>query len=170
VKDRRIEPVGRIRDDLLVIAAIHHMCDKRKSRCGVVDMDIKQESITPLLARVAVKRTSSVDIPGYFSIDRNVWVVDQGEIQVPIISLGNTEHTPLTKLRGEEDDVFSGVALELITKTMQQMEHDDVSPRLSRGPEDRRSQGPAEIEQNPFPKSWMLELFTKTEVAPEQDE
>lgn len=117
---------------------------------------------TPFLVPRAVQRTGEANIPGYYSTELDVWVVDTGQGVVPIIEcrqLGETltkTHARVEEADDEEDDKqfvpMSGTAeslcrypLELETKTSVSPERDDEDPSL-------------------------LELITKTHAFSEKDD
>jgi hypothetical protein len=83
--------------------------------------------ISPLLTTFAVTRTGDTSIPGWYSSNHRVWVVEsRGEI-VPIIQLKGKilEEVTKTKIEVESDDQSVPFLLEELTKTAYQLERDD---------------------------------------------
>lgn len=104
---------------------------------------------SPFLARAATPRTGSDEIPGYYSAELGMWVVDTPSGVMPIISQGALrELLTKTKVNAEQDDEAPW-HLELMTKTYQKVESDDE---------------PA------FGHQDLLQLMTKTDAATERDD
>jgi hypothetical protein len=104
---------------------------------------------SPLLAGLAVKRTkSSSELPGKYSEERDVWVIEGPIGPIPIVA--NCQEYPIgpvTKVKGERDEMRDARFLpELLTKTDEERERDDPSPQV------------------------LLELVTKTAAEAERDD
>ena len=110
----------------------------------------EQRAASPFLAKTAQLRTGEGHIPGYYSDEMDMWVVETGNGPAPIITDGTLSQL-LTKTRvSDEDDDDSPFALELMTKTSQQLESDDDRPL--------------------FESNQLLQLLTKTDTVSEQDD
>jgi len=85
------------------------------------------ESIVPLLVRIAVPRTEGDDIPGSYSTEQDMWVVETSDGLRPIIEADSSlaELTTKTKVNSESDDHVPGPLAEVTTKTDAQAERDD---------------------------------------------
>lgn len=127
----------------------------------------------PLLSRFAVTRSGESNIPGSYSRERDVWVVNHLEKETPIVRVGGlpSELTTKTHNNNEEDDTTPYFHLELATKTDVQVERDDDD--LS------NSDVLVSLTKNDFKlgrfdknssKNHLLELLTKTEVNTESDD
>lgn len=104
---------------------------------------------SPFLAKSAQSRTGANDIPGYYSDQLDMWVVETDNGPTPIIAQGAlAQLLTKTKVNVEEDD-DSPFALQLMTKTAQQIEGDD---------------------DRPYAASHMLQLLTKTHTTQEADD
>lgn len=120
---------------------------------GAMDMRVgrkgKQECQSPFLARAGLLRTGEREIPGYYCELQRMWVVETKRGPQPIIDEWVLPQL-LTKTRvSDEEDNDTYLALELMTKTLQQLEGDDD-----------RAYGP----------SGLLQLLTKTETIREADD
>lgn len=110
---------------------------------------IRENSVTPFLAKSAIARTSEGSIPGYYCDEMDMWVVETEVSIAPIISQGIIPQLiTKTKVNEEEDDE-SPFFLQLVTKTEQQIERDDDHP--------------------PFFNE-VLQLITKTDTIQESDD
>jgi hypothetical protein len=104
------------------------------------------------------------EIPGFYSSEKRVWVIETQQGQTPLIAeaqriarAGSSRHDsitaemagPVTKVQGERDEIGSLALLEASTKTMAQLERDDQT---------RGTLG------------FVHELQTKTEVVQERDD
>lgn len=104
---------------------------------------------SPFLAQLATPRTGSDEIPGYYSPELDMWVIDTPTGVKPIIFQGAlSELLTKTKVNAEQDDEASW-HLELMTKTYQKVESDDESA---------------------FGHDNLLQLITKTDAATERDD
>ncbi|URM27062.1 hypothetical protein LLY42_24900 [Pseudomonas frederiksbergensis] len=116
---------------------------------GVMQRKMPFDSV-PFLARNAVLRTGEDKLPGYYSSETDMWVIDTEQGPTPIISKGAlSELATKTKVNAEQDDECSFVFLESVTKTAVKVERDD-DPR--------------------FEMSHLLELVTKTDTVTERDD
>jgi len=130
--------------------------------------DIKLE---PYLMRYSVLRTSESELPGYYSPDLDVWVVDQDKSQVPVVNVCNrSELTTKTKV-GEEQDDESLCFLETLTKTEVQQERDDADLEMSHLLElTTKTHTSTESDDNYMQLNHLLELTTKTRTFHESDD
>ena len=109
------------------------------------------KAVSPLLARSAVPRTGTDNLPGYYSTQHDMWVVETTNGIQPVIARGALDELlTKTKVNSEEDD-DSFVTLETLTKTYSKPESDD----------DLTSKGQA---------SHLLQLMTKTDTVIEEDD
>lgn len=136
------------------------------------------QSTRPLLAKLAVGRTDGPDIPGRYSAQHDVWVVDTANGQQPLIEqaqkvLANLAAGPVTKAQSERDDLKDFALLETSTKTRAQLERDDQSgPSLGLVHElstKTKVNQERDDEALPFLAS-VLELATKTDTKRERDD
>lgn len=106
--------------------------------------------VSPMLAMLAVPRVGGYDIPGRYSSELQMWVVDTECGEVPIISYRHNIQEKITKtmVQQESDDQSIPIFLDSVTKTSFQLERDD----------------------NHYDGSFMLELSTKTEAQIERDD
>ena len=103
----------------------------------------------PFLARFATERTEGENIPGWYSYEQDLWVVQEDSKETPIISkYALTQTVTKTKVRQESDDDSSVSMLELTTKTGVQLERDDSDLSMNH----------------------LLELMTKTDTIQERDD
>lgn len=82
----------------------------------------------PFLARFATERTEGENIPGWYSYEQDLWVVEEDSKEIPIISKYTlTQTVTKTKVRQERDDsdLSMNHLLELMTKTDTIQERDD---------------------------------------------
>lgn len=127
----------------------------------------------PYLTTLAVNRTSTTsELPGRYLAQKDVWVIDGPRGAIPIVAASCQDYSvaPVTKIKGERDELLSAGILELATKTKQQLERDDVTPRnamllpeLVTKTEEMRER------DDPSPRL-LLELATKTANLPERDD
>lgn len=126
---------------------------------------------SPFLAKAAQLRTGANEIPGYYSDELDMWVVETENGSAPIISQGVLAQL-LTKTRadGEVDD-DSPFALQLMTKTEQQLEGDDDRPFASNHMLQllTKTHATQEADDN-FEAGHLLELITKTAIQQESDD
>ncbi|MGY3172566.1 hypothetical protein ACVWYU_001943 [Pseudomonas sp. TE12234] len=110
---------------------------------------------TPLLVAHATLRTGEARIPGHYSRQLDVWVVDHAQGAMPLVECRQIpEILTKTHARVEEDDdtpfvmmeAVSQYPLELLTKTLAAPEQDDPS------------------------LDYLLELITKTNAVAEKDD
>jgi hypothetical protein len=125
----------------------------------------------PFLATLATRRTDSVgELPGCYSSEQDVWVVSSRDGPIPIVagpekcSVG-----PVTKVKGERDELCATAVLELSTKTSVIPERDDVPSCGNSLPELVTKTDVVRERDDPSP-GWILELATKTEVRRERDD
>lgn len=131
----------------------------------------KPASKSPFLARAGLLRTGEREIPGYYCERQQMWVIDTVEGPQPIID-ERTLSQLLTKTRvNDEDDDDTYLALELMTKTLQQLEGDDDR---TYGPNSllqllTKTDTIEEADDN-FEANHLLELVTKTNTQQEADD
>jgi hypothetical protein len=106
-------------------------------------------AVSPYLTKAATARTGDDKIPGYYSNELDMWVVDTVEGPKPIIAEGAlSELLTKTKVNAEQDDEAIWM-LEMMTKTAQNVEQDD---------------------DRPWEQSHLLQLMTKTDTISERDD
>jgi hypothetical protein len=139
-------------------------------------MEIKTNTNTniklePYLMRYSVLRTSERELPGYYSPDLDVWVLDQDKSQVPVINVCNrVELTTKTKVGEEQDDQCLSF-LETITKTDVQQERDDSDLEMNHLLElTTKTNNNSESDDNSMELNHFLELTTKTRTFSESDD
>lgn len=105
---------------------------------------------SPYLSALATPRTGEDFIPGYYSEELDMWVIDSPTGQTPIIEHGAiSQLVTKTKVNAEQDDEAS-YTMELMTKTFIKTESDDECVLQS---------------SNHF-----LQLVTKTDTKMERDD
>ena len=127
----------------------------------------------PFLATLAVRRTGTTsELPGRYFAQQDVWVIDGRKGPTPIVtSYQEYSAAPVTKVKGERDEFCASRILELSTKTAQQLERDDVTPRGPMFlPELVTKTDEIRERDDPSPRLLLLELATKTENVPERDD
>jgi hypothetical protein len=127
--------------------------------------------LEPYLMRYSVLRTSESELPGYYSPDLDVWVVDQDKSQIPVINVCNrAELTTKTKVSEEQDDE-SLCFLETLTKTDVQQERDDTDLEMNHLLElSTKTNNCSESDDNSMELNHFLELTTKTRTFSESDD
>lgn len=132
----------------------------------------RQTNISPFLANAGTPRTGEDRLPGYYCEQQQMWVVDTEQGALPIINKqALSQLKTKTRADGEEDDVCP-LALELITKTHQQIESDDDTRpngfnnllQLA-----TKTDSIDEADDN-YSAAQLLELVTKTKVQQEADD
>ena len=126
---------------------------------------------SPFLAKAAQSRTGSNDVPGYYSDELDMWVVETDNGPAPIIAEGAlAQLLTKTKVNVEEDD-DSPFALQLMTKTAQQIEGDDDRPYAANHMLQllTKTHTTQEADDN-FETGHLLELITKTNIQQESDD
>ena len=83
------------------------------------------ESVRPFLARFAVPRTAEPELPGYYSADRSLWVIETPQGIVPLATQASSQLQTLTKVHGEQTDCTTDFAQMVATHTRVRMEQDD---------------------------------------------
>ena len=132
----------------------------------------RHTNISPFLANAGTPRTGEDRLPGYYCEQQQMWVVDTEQGAVPIINTqALSQLKTKTRADGEDDDDCQ-LALELTTKTHQQIESDD----------DTRPNGFINLLQlatktdvideadDHYSAAQLLELVTKTKVQQEADD
>lgn len=115
---------------------------------GVMKKVISDEAM-PFLARFAIARTGEDRLPGYYSTEMAMWVVNSEAGPVPIIDhFALAELMTKTKVNAEQDDEGLYSLDELKTVTEVRAESDDVDSAMSH----------------------LLELVTKTDTVVEKDD
>ncbi|RLM14180.1 hypothetical protein BIY27_08090 [Gibbsiella quercinecans] len=124
----------------------------------------------PYLARYAVPRTGENVIPGYYSSELDVWVIDEIEGPIPIILKGKMAETMTkTRVRQEEDDDGHFILLETITKSFANQERDDSDLEMNHL-NNIDKQNISNLKDISKMHSHLLELTTKTDVVQERDD
>tara|TARA_R110002051_G_scaffold309855_6_gene382740 strand:+ start:4481 stop:4948 length:468 start_codon:yes stop_codon:yes gene_type:complete len=130
------------------------------------------KNISPFLARTGKIRTGEDQLPGYYCDEQQMWVVETEQGVLPIINeQALSQLMTKTRVHNEEDDdnIF---ALELITKTHQQIESDDdTGPRGCNNLLQlvTKTDSVQEVDDN-YSACQLLELVTKTKVEQEADD
>ncbi|MEF2031718.1 hypothetical protein [Pseudomonas aeruginosa] len=131
----------------------------------------KLSLISPFLARAATLRTGESRLPGYYSKEKDMWVVETESGVKPVIAKGALAEL-LTKTRqDEEQDDDTPFMLETITKTYQLTESDDESFTGSNQVLELFSKTDTVSErEDPGAANFIFELLTKTHVELESDD
>ena len=138
---------------------------------GVMHKGLSGEAI-PFLERFAIARTGEDSLPGYYSTEMAMWVVDTKAGPAPIIGhCALAELMTKTKVSAEQDDegLYSLDGLKTITEV--RAESDDIDPAVSHllglvtKTDVIAERDDAASEFNQF-----LELVTKTNVKVEKDD
>lgn len=137
---------------------------------GAMEQTLRRAE-SPFLAKAAQSRTGVNDMPGHYSDELDMWVVETENGPTPIIAEGALAQL-LTKTRadGEEDD-DSPFALQFMTKTAQQIEGDDDRPYATNQMLQllTKTNTVQETDDN-FETGHLLELITKTNIQQESDD
>ncbi|WP_448724169.1 hypothetical protein [Pseudomonas farris] len=118
---------------------------------GVQFMGVMERALasSPFLASAAIPRTGDDEIPGYYSTELDMWVVNTTDGIAPVIAEGAlSELMTKTKVNLEQDDEAPW-QLDLLTKTFHNTESDD-----------NHTGGSNEL----------LQLVTKTDTTQERDD
>lgn len=130
------------------------------------------KNISPFLARTGKTRTGEDQLPGYYCDEQQMWVVDTEQGVLPIINeQALSQLMTKTRVNNEEDD-DNYLALELITKTHQQLESDDDTRPMGCNNLLQlvtKTDSIQEVDDN-YSASQLLELVTKTKVEQEADD
>lgn len=100
----------------------------------------------PFLLRFATPRSADAEMPGRYSPELGVWVVDGEGGAVPIIEIANgtlvaTQSKTMTQVEVDDDDSSHFGALETSTGTRVPQEVDDEDTSLSLGELTSETQG-----------------------------
>jgi hypothetical protein len=130
------------------------------------------DNTRPFLTTLAVKRSGTpTELPGRYSSEQDVWVIENGNDSTPIISSYQERSVaPVTKIRAERDELGASGLLELSTKTSTLPERDDVTPRDVMLLPELLTKTDDVGERDDVSPRLLLELATKTEAAPERDD
>ncbi|MGY0553312.1 hypothetical protein ACW17M_08890 [Vreelandella sp. 2A-K22] len=130
------------------------------------------KSISPFLANAGKPRTGEDQLPGYYCEQQQMWVVDTEQGVLPIINKkALSQLMTKTRVHNEEDD-DNYLALELITKTHQQLESDDDTRPTGHNNLLQlvtKTDSIQEVDDN-YSASQLMELVTKTKVEQETDD
>jgi len=132
----------------------------------------KGKSTSPFLAKVGTPRTGDDRLPGYYCEQQQMWMVDTEQGAQPIINDHILSQLQTKTRADEEEDDDSCLALELMTKTHQQIESDDDTR-----PNDfnsllqlaTKTDSIQEVDDS-YSANQLLELTTKTEAQQEADD
>tara|TARA_R100001369_G_scaffold4961_6_gene13958 strand:- start:18582 stop:19031 length:450 start_codon:yes stop_codon:yes gene_type:complete len=131
-----------------------------------------EKGISPFLAKAGKPRTGEDQLPGYYCEQQQMWVVDTEQGALPIINeQALSQLMTKTRVHNEEDD-DNYLALELITKTYQQLESDDDTRPTGYNNLLQlitKTDSIQEVDDN-YSASQLLELVTKTKVEQETDD
>ncbi|MEG3081194.1 hypothetical protein R3F64_15110 [Halomonas sp. 5021] len=134
--------------------------------------DRSAKSISPFLARAGKTRTGEDQLPGYYCDEQQMWVVETEQGVQPIINKQTlSQLMTKTRVHNEEDD-DNYLALELITKTHQQLESDDDTRPMGCNNLLQlvtKTDTAHEVDDN-YSACQLLELATKTKVEQETDD
>lgn len=127
--------------------------------------------ISPFLARAAIPRTGESKLPGHYSKEKDMWVVETESGLKPVIAKGALAEL-LTKTRqDEEQDDDTPFMLETITKTCHRTESDDEGFTGSNQMLELFSKtNTISGRDDPGAANLILELLTKTHVELESDD
>ncbi len=132
----------------------------------------RHTNISPYLASAGTPRRGEDRLPGYYCEQQQMWVVDTEQGVQPIINeQALSQLKTKTRADGEEDDDCQ-LALELTTKTYQQIESDDDTRpngfnnllQLT-----TKTDSIDEADDN-YSAAQLLQLVTKTKVQQEADD
>jgi hypothetical protein len=106
----------------------------------------------PFLLRYATRRLDQPEIPGRYSPEASVWVVETEEGERPVVDVashgfGETQTKTMTQQESDDDDLGRGAASETGTYTKVRQEADDEDATLC-----------------------LPELQTKTDIQQESDD
>lgn len=126
----------------------------------------------PYLAKFAIERTDENEIPGMYSFEQDLWVIEEDGKKIPIISKFNlSQAVTKTKVRQESDDECSSAVLELSTKTEVKLERDDNDIKMNHLLElTTKTDTIQERDDESWEKENLIELTTKNFVEVERDE
>ncbi|WP_028725040.1 hypothetical protein [Pantoea ananatis] len=126
----------------------------------------------PYLAKFAIERTDENEIPGMYSYEQDLWVIEEDGKEIPIIFKFNlSQAVTKTKVRQESDDECTSALLELTTKTEVKLERDDNDISMNHLLElTTKTDTVQERDDESWEKENLTELTTKTFVAVERDE
>lgn len=129
------------------------------------------QKISPFLADAAVPRTGDSKLPGYYSKEKDMWVVETDSGLRPIIAKCALAELLTRTRQNEENGDDVPFMLETITKTHQQAERDDDSFAGPNQMLELLSKTDTISEQDdPGLANFTLELLTKTKVELESDD
>lgn len=108
--------------------------------------------VDPFLLRFATPRSAEAEMPGHYSPDLGVWVIDGDDGEVPIIEVADgtlvaTQSKTMTRVEVDDEDPSRFGAVETSTGTRVRQEVDDEDTSLC-----------------------LPELTTKTDVQQERDD
>lgn len=83
----------------------------------------RSESVTPLLAQTAVRRSGDSRIPGGYSAHHQLWIAEGAPLVTSVEALA--ELRTKTEAQMERDDVAPNMLLDMTTKTDAVIERDD---------------------------------------------
>lgn len=138
---------------------------------GVIQRKPSCETV-PFLARFAIPRTGDDQLPGYYSTELDMWVVDTTAGPAPVINQGAlAELVTKTKVNAEQDDEGFYTLHELKTFTDVKAEGTDSSDCMSQLLE-LSSKTFIKVESDDAGDHFnhLLELVTKTNVELERDD
>jgi hypothetical protein len=128
------------------------------------------------------------EIPGFYSSEKRVWVIETQTGQTPLIAeaqrvarTGYSQHDsmtaemggPVTKAQGERDEIGTLALLEASTKTMAQLERDDQTRGTLGFVHELQTKTEVVQERDDASQGYLaslLELATKTDTKRERDD
>lgn len=132
----------------------------------------RHKNISPFLANAGTPRTGEDRLPGYYCEQQQMWVIETEQGTLPIINeQALSQLKTKTRADGEEADDCH-LALELVTKTHQQIESDDDTRPAAYNNFLHlvtKTDSIDEADDN-YSAAQLLELVTKTKVQQEADD
>ncbi|EOA4351142.1 TPA: hypothetical protein ACNRRD_002115 [Pseudomonas aeruginosa] len=143
---------------------------------NTTDRDVRAHhrhtNISPFLVNASTPRTGEDRLPGYYCEQQQMWVIETEQGALPIINeQALSQLKTKTRADGEEDDDCH-LALELVTKTHQQIESDDDTRPTAYNNFlylATKTDSIDETDDN-CSAAQLLELVTKTKVQQEADD
>ena len=85
----------------------------------------RREKVLPYLAKFAIPRTQTEEIEGWYSQEKEMWMIDTENGPNPAIECDGALVDMMTKKRAEPPERDNDATLELLTKTKVERERDD---------------------------------------------
>ncbi|HCT5786207.1 TPA: hypothetical protein OT210_005235 [Klebsiella variicola] len=128
-------------------------------------MDKNCEVNLPFLVKYAVSRSGENNIPGYYSEGHDMWVLDDGFSQIPIIQKNQNIAETMTKTATyqEQDDQGGFLLLDTLTKSFSGHERDDADL-------ENNYLDSLPVKNSIYCTNVISELMTKTDAIQERDD